>query len=132
MRPPVHHGEESTFRGGWSFTDAIATWSWPGFEGKAITVEVYADADEVELLINGESSGRAKVGENHPFVAEFETTYTAGELVAVAFRDGSETGRVALASARGPVLLDVQVDRPRIDATDRDLATATSTARTAR
>ncbi len=63
VRPPAHHGEESTFRGGWSFTDAIATWSWPGFEGKAITVEVYADADEVELLINGESSGRAKVGE---------------------------------------------------------------------
>ncbi len=55
-------------------------------------------------------------------MAEFETTYTAGELVAVAYRNGTETGRVALTSARGPVLLDVQVDRARIDATDRDLA----------
>ena len=70
VRPPDHHGEESTFRGGWSFTDAIATWSWPGCEGKPITVEVYADADEVELLVNGAPVGRAPVGEAHPYVAE--------------------------------------------------------------
>ncbi len=91
VRPPAHHGEESTFRGGWSFTDAIASWSWAGFEGKAISVEVYADADEVELVVNGESSGRAKVGASHPFVAEFETTYSPGEVVAVAYREGTET-----------------------------------------
>ena len=30
VRPPSHHGEESTNRVGWSFTDAIATWSWAG------------------------------------------------------------------------------------------------------
>ena len=122
VRPPEHHGEESSFRGGWSFTDAIASWSWPGFEGKPITVEVYSDADEVELLVNGETAGRVAVGETDPFVASFETTYAAGELVAVAYRNGTETGRVALVSANGPVLLDVQVDRTRIDATDRDLA----------
>jgi beta-galactosidase len=122
VRPPEHHGEQSTFRGGWSFTDAIATWSWQGFERKAITVEVYADADEVELLVNGEPLGRSKVGETHPFVAAFETTYAAGELVAVAFRDGTETGSVSLTSATGPAVLDVRVDRPQIDADDRDLA----------
>jgi beta-galactosidase len=122
VRPPEHHGEEASFRGGWSFTDAIASWSWDGFEGKPVSVEVYADADEVELLVNGESSGRAKVGASHPFVAQFETTYAAGELVAVAYRDGAETGRVALASATGTPVLDVGVDRGRIDATDRDLA----------
>ena len=122
VRPPAHHGEESSFRGGWSFTDAIATWSWNGFEGTPVAVEVYADADEVELLVNGASVGRSAVGASHPFVAEFETTYTPGEVVAVAYRDGAETGRVSLTSASGPAQLDVQVDRELIDASDRDLA----------
>jgi beta-galactosidase len=121
-RPPVHHGQKSTLRQAWCFTDAIASWSWAGFEGQPITVEVYADADEVELLLNGKSVGRAAVGDSHPFVASIEAAYTPGELTAIAYRDGAETGRHALASANGPVELDVQVDRARIDATDRDLA----------
>jgi beta-galactosidase len=122
VRPPAHHGEQANLRQMWTFSDAIASWSWPGHEGDAITVEVYADADEVELLVNGESVGRATVGESHPFVASIDTTYAPGELTAVASRSGTETGRVSLSTASGPVQLDVQVDRDQIDATDRDLA----------
>jgi beta-galactosidase len=122
VRPPARHGEPASLRQMWSFTDAIASWSWPGFEGRPVAVEVYADADEVELLVNGESEGRAVVGDSHPFLATIDTTYTPGELTAVAYRGGAETGRCALASASGPVQLDVQVDRDEIDATDRDLA----------
>ncbi len=122
VRPPAHHGEESSFRVGWSFTDAVATWSWDGFEGEPVTVEVYADADEVELLLDGAAVGRSKVGELHPFVASFETTYAPGDITAVGYRGGAETGRASLTSATGPVQLDVQVDRAHIEATDRDLA----------
>lgn len=121
-RPPAHHGEEANLRQMWTFTDAIASWSWAGSEGKPIAVEVYAHADEVELLVNGNSAGRAAVGESHPFVATIDTTYTPGEVTVVAYRNGSETGRCSLVSASGPVQLDVQVDRAQIDATDRDLA----------
>ena len=35
VRPPAHHGEATSAGTGWSFTDAIASWSWPGFEGQA-------------------------------------------------------------------------------------------------
>ncbi len=122
VRPPEHHGKPSTVRAGWSFTDAVASWSWPGFDGRPVTVEVYTDADEVELLLDGASVGRATVGESHPFLASVDTTYAPGELTAVAYRDGAETGRTSLRSASGPVLLDVRVDRDRIEASDRDLA----------
>jgi beta-galactosidase len=122
VRPPAHHGEATSAHSGWSFTDAIASWSWPGFEGKPITVEVYADADDVELLVDGTPVGRAPIGEDHMYRAELEATYASSDLTAVAYRDGAETGRVSLTTASGTVHLDVQVDRDRIDATDRDLA----------
>jgi hypothetical protein len=122
VRPPAHHGEESSFRGGWSFTDAVASWSWDGFEGKPVTVEVYADADEIELLVNGASVGRSKVGDELGCLATFETTYAPGDLTAIASRDGTECGRWSLATATGASELRVDVDRERIDATERDLA----------
>jgi beta-galactosidase len=122
VRPPAHHGEATSAQSGWSFTDAVASWSWSGFEDRPATVEVYADADEVELLVNGASVGRAPVGAAHGFRAEFETVYSPGELTAVAYRNGAETGRTSLVSATGPVVLDVRAERDLIDADDRDLA----------
>ena len=113
VRPPAHHGEATSAGTGWSFTDAIASWSWPGFEDRPVTVEVYADADEVELLVNGTSVGRAAAGEDHRYRAVFETTYAPGELTAVAYRDGAETGRRRWSRRAAPVLLDVRVDRAR-------------------
>ena len=76
-----------------------------------------------KLLVNGETV-RPRCGSARPIPSSpvVETTYVAGELVAVAYRNGTETGRVALVSPTVPVLLDVQVDRTRIDATNRDLA----------
>ena len=34
----------------WAWSDAIASWTWPGSAGEPVTVEVYSGADEVELL----------------------------------------------------------------------------------
>ena len=79
--------------------------------GQPVTVEVYSDADEVELLLDGRSLGTAKAGEKNRFRAEFEVTYEPGELTAVARTGGAETGRFALRSATGPVVLHAVADR---------------------
>ena len=63
-----------------------SSWSWAGHEGAPVTVEVYADADEVELLVERPSLGRQPAGAEHRFRAEFETVYEPGELEAVAWR----------------------------------------------
>ena len=94
----------------------MSSWSWVGHEGAPVTVEVYADADEVELLVNGRSVGRQPSGAAHRYKSVFETVYEPGLLEAVAWRDGAEVGRTALRSATGPVLLDADVDRPAIAA----------------
>ncbi|MEU9954137.1 glycoside hydrolase family 2 TIM barrel-domain containing protein, partial [Streptomyces sp. NPDC047939] len=57
VRRPQHHGK--TYTGTpWAWSDAISSWTWPGFEGSPVTVEVYGAGDEVELFINGRSKGR--------------------------------------------------------------------------
>lgn len=102
----------------WQWSDTVASWSWPGFEGAPVRVEVYARADEVELFLNGESLGRAPVGARRALVADFETVWRPGELLAVAYDAGLEVGRTALRSA-GPVAQVAAVaERPALDADD--------------
>ncbi|KND39648.1 glycoside hydrolase family 2 TIM barrel-domain containing protein [Streptomyces acidiscabies] len=121
VRRPEHHGK--TWAGSqWAWSDAVDSWTWPGYEGKPVTVEVYSDADEVELISNGNSLGRRPVGVEHAFRAEFETVYASGELVAVAYGGGDEIGRTGLRSATGPLRLTAEADRDVIRATGGDLA----------
>ncbi|MFJ8021477.1 glycoside hydrolase family 2 TIM barrel-domain containing protein [Streptomyces sp. NPDC096311] len=126
VRRPEHHGR--TWAGSpWAWSDTVASWTWPGFEGEPVTVEVYGDADEVELIGNGNSFGRRPVGAEHRFRTEFEIVYVPGDLVAVAYRDGAETGRTTLRCATGPVQLRAETDRQTIRAAGGDLAYVTLT-----
>ena len=118
---PDRHGRELSATP-WAWSDTVGSWAWAGAEGKPVTVEVYSDGDEVELLLNGESLGVAPVGEKHRFRAEFEVTHAPGELTAVARTGGEETGRFSLRSATGSVGLAAVVDRAEIQADDADLA----------
>ena len=106
----------------WAWSDSIASWSWEGYEGNPVKVEVYSDADEIELLVNGKSVGKAATGETNSFKAEFDTIYEPGEIMVVAYTDGKETGRTSLVSASEQLQLKVEADRTIIEATDRDLS----------
>ncbi len=113
---PRRHGQTIPAPNAWQWTDTLASWTWPGFEGRPTTVEVYADADEVELLLDGVSLGCATVGEWRALVARFEVTYQPGELVAVAYRDGVETGRTALATAGEVAAIELTPEASEVDA----------------
>lgn len=95
VQNPAHFGErQSPTRWGWS--DAERSWNWKGFEGKPIVVEVYSNADEVELTCNGESLGTVKP---EKCKALFKTVYKPGTLSAIGRRGGEETGRDTLLTA---------------------------------
>jgi beta-galactosidase len=117
---PENHGRRIV-AGPWSWPDVVSSWSWEGFEGAPIFIDVYSGADEVELLLDGASQGRAPAGPQHRYRAEFDTIYQPGELVAVAYRHGREQGRSRLLSAQGPALLAVRADRTTIRADHTDL-----------
>ena len=112
VRPLDHAGERAN-KTPWRTSDAIPSWSWHGQAGRA-EIEVYSDDDQVELLLNGRSLGRKRAGRKVGFVTKFQAVYEPGELVAVGYRNGVETGRSSLRSA-GTASLAVRAESPAID-----------------
>ncbi|WP_281242434.1 glycoside hydrolase family 2 TIM barrel-domain containing protein [Herbiconiux ginsengi] len=108
--------------GPWSWTDSISSWTWSCDPGTIVSVDVYSDAETVELFLNGTSLGSVPAGLAHGFVARFDVPYGVGELRAVASSGGIETGRSILRSAVGEVALAVEAERAEIRATPDDLA----------
>ncbi|MDE5699196.1 MAG: DUF4982 domain-containing protein [Lachnospiraceae bacterium] len=106
----------------WMHKDTIASWTWPGYEGKPAVVDIYADAEEVELFLNGHSLGRKPAGEQHEFTASYEITYEPGELMAVSYEAGRETGRFSLTTAGDTIHLCAQADKTVLCADGEDLS----------
>jgi beta-galactosidase len=121
-------------------------WNWPGLEGKKIPVWCYTSADSVELFLNGKSLGEKRMaeatpqkyvieparGKKNPVVIEsgwlhleWLVPYQAGELKAVAKRDGQVVATDVVATAGKPARLAVEVDRKQVTASGQDLAYVT-------
>lgn len=95
----------------WAWTNSLSTWAWNVTPGTMMTVDVYSDAVEVELLLDGQSLGLRPAGESNRYQARFEVPYTRGELVAVGRRDGAWAEKYALRSAGAVESVSVTVER---------------------
>ncbi len=121
VQNPAHYGEEQHSTQ-WGWTDAERCWNWQGYEGKPITVEIYTAAEEVELMCNGVSCGKAAVGTEKKYIAKINTVYQPGVLEAVAYKDGKEWGRDILRSAVGTLHLQAEVSEQQLMANGQDIA----------
>ena len=121
---PARFGQKPN-KTSWMWKDAVGSWTWRGFEGRPVRVNVLSDAEEVELLLNGNSLGRKAAGLANGYTAVFETTYEPGLLTAVAWRDGKEAERFDLETAGEAVGLRAQADRSVIHADGADLSYVT-------
>ncbi len=78
----------------WGADDVQASWTWPGQEGKNLTVCIYSSCDEVELFLNGKSLGRRPTTRAQQFRAEFGVHYQPGSLKAVGYKNGKAVARM--------------------------------------
>ncbi|MGP4113696.1 DUF4982 domain-containing protein [Streptomyces sp. 4N509B] len=106
----------------WAWSDSVASWTWPTAEGSAVEVEVYSDAPEVELFVNGTLVGRRPAGAAHRHRAVFDVPYEPGHLEAVAVRSGEAAERFSLRSATADRRLVVAPDRTELRADDTELS----------
>lgn len=106
----------------WAFTDSVESWTWPGYEGQKTAIEVYTDAAEAELFLNGRSLGRKRVGEEgRRCYVSWETAYEPGELTVSVFgKKGYQEGKASLETAGKPNLC-ITNDRVSLRAGSDDL-----------
>ena len=105
----------------WSMTNAVRSWNWNGYEGKPAVVEVYTDAEEAELYINGELKERKAVGEKKKYIAEFDTIYMPGVVETVVYKGGTEVGRDRIVTAKDEVQITAFADAKEIPADGSDI-----------
>ena len=109
---PVNHPGVRVSKSVWRGTNAIESWAWAGCEGNKAEVEVYSDAETVELLLNSKSLGKKKLKE---MKAIFKAKYAPGKLTAVAYDAmGREISRRTLESAEGKTKVVVSPEKETV------------------
>ncbi|MDR7267428.1 beta-galactosidase [Pelomonas saccharophila] len=98
-------------------------WNWPGREGQAIDVRVYANTDEVELRLNGRSLGR-KALQRYGHL-QWNVPYEAGSLTALGYQGGQLVTLETVATAGDGSAVRLTADRARLRAGGDEVAVVT-------
>ncbi|MES1197619.1 MAG: beta-galactosidase GalA [Pseudomonadota bacterium] len=98
-------------------------WNWAGKEGAEISVWVYSNLDEVELLVNGASLGRQPVP--HLWHVEWKAIYQPGAIEARGYKNGALALTERRETTGAPAAIRLTPDRQRINADGEDLVIVT-------
>lgn len=107
---PKYYGQTAAVTN-WSWSDTIDSWTWPGYEGRPIHVEIYSDCMEAELFINGKSIERKTVPEaewNNKI--KFDVIYEPGIIEVRTYQDGILQQSASLKTAGTNIKMNLQVD----------------------
>src|SRR5262249_40275826 len=107
---------------GWSVYPSIPSWTWPGEEGKSLTVDVYSAVDRVRLYLNDKLIAEKPTGKDEEFKATFDVPYAPGKLKAEGLRAGRVVATQEIETIGSPVQLRLTSDRTAISADGQDLA----------
>jgi len=107
----------------WGFPYVRRSWTYPGYEDALTEIVVFSAAEEVEVMVNGESIGRKPVCMDRPlpFSTRFETHYRPGEITAVGYRGGAEIRRDTILTAGAPAKLVISPDKTEMLSDGHDL-----------
>jgi beta-galactosidase len=120
---PIPEGRRETVAG-WGWPDELASWTWPGNEGKQMQINVYSQCDSVRLELNGKEIGVQQINGGR-LTARFEAPYAAGELKAVGLKNEKVVATKILRTTGPAKKVRLAVDRSTIRADRGDLAYVT-------
>ncbi len=110
---PVNHTGDRHSPSAWKMTNAMPSWSWTGCEERKASVQVYARAARVELVLNGHTVGSKTL--KNDCLARFSIPYESGTLEAVSYDAADhEIGRCKLQSAGGTTRLTLDAEEPTV------------------
>jgi len=95
-------------------------WNWPGKEGKNISVHCYTNCEEVELYLNGKSSGKKKA---EPFQKlMWDIIYQPGKLEAIGYNNGKIVTKDIVETTTAPSQIELTSDCISLKADGCDVA----------
>lgn len=107
----------------WGMYPMEPSWTWPGFDGQPVEVEVYSRYDAVRLYLNGQPVGKEEsTTRKQAFCTKFSVPFAPGTLKAVGIKDGKEAETFTLATAGVPAAIRLTPDRTAIKADGQDLS----------
>ncbi|MGA2406392.1 MAG: glycoside hydrolase family 2 TIM barrel-domain containing protein [Bacteroidales bacterium] len=106
----------------WSVWPTWESWTWPGYEGKSIQVEVYSKYPKVRLYLNTKLIGEQATTEEQQFKATFTVPYTPGLLSAAGVMDNKELETTILQTSGNAAGIKLIPDRTKISADGQDLS----------
>jgi beta-galactosidase len=106
----------------WSVWPTWESWTWPGYEGKNIQVEVYSKYPKVRLYLNTKLIGEQATTEEQQFKASFTVPYTPGLLSAAGVMDNKELETNILQTSGNAAGIKLIPDRTKISADGQDLS----------
>lgn len=95
-------------------------WNLQEHEGDSISLWVYSNCDEVELIVNGKNLGRKPMPHNGHLA--WEAVYQPGTVKAVGYKNGKRTLTQIVETTGAPARISLTGDRSNIHADNRDVA----------
>ena len=109
---------------GWGWPDESPSWTWPGSDGKTLSVRVFSRAESVRLYLNGKLIDEHMVPKG-TITAIFKIPYQPGTLKAVNVNHGKEGDSFELKTTERPKRIRLVADRTKIHADQNDLSYVT-------
>lgn len=106
----------------WSVWPTWQSWTWPGFEGKPVQVEVYSRYPKVRLYLNNKLIGEELTAREQQFKATFTLPYSAGIIKAVGIEDNKEIETTTLQTAGEAAHIKLTADKIELTANGQDLS----------
>ena len=106
----------------WSVWPTWESWTWPGFEGKDLKVEVYSKYPKVRLYLNKKLIGEQATTEEQQFKAVFDVAYVPGILSAVGVCEDKELETKILKTSGNAAKIRLIPDRIKISADGQGLS----------
>jgi beta-galactosidase len=106
----------------WGVWPTWESWTWPGYEGKNLQVEVYSKYPKVRLYLDKKFIGEKETTEAQEFKATFAVPYAGGKLSAVGVNDDKEMETIVLKTAGNAAKIKLIADRSTILANAQDLS----------
>lgn len=109
----------------WGWDDVHPSWTWEGYEGQELKVDVYSGCEKVRLFLNGQDLGTKVTGKEQEFRASWTVPYQPGELTAVGITGKDSSAVSSLHTVGQPSRIGLSADREAILCDGQDLSYVT-------